>query len=81
MEVVQFERTIRQKRIDIGSRESGCFGELFDAGTGHKRRHRQRLNGTVLSAVGTKQYQDLINLKKKRMNVRKNMELYCWIQM
>lgn len=57
MEVVQVERTIRQKRVDIGSRVSGCFGELFDAGTGHKRRHRQRLNGTVLSAVGTKEYQ------------------------
>jgi hypothetical protein len=57
MEVVQVARTKPQKRIDIGTRVSGCFGELFDAGTGHKRRHRQRLNGTVISSVGTKQFQ------------------------
>ena len=57
MEAVQVPRTKCQKRIDIGSRVSACVGELFDAGTGHKRRHRHRINGSVLSAVGTREYQ------------------------
>ena len=46
----------RQKRVAINARVSGCFGDLFDPGTGNKRRHRRRLNGTVLSAEGPRQY-------------------------
>ena len=44
MEVDDDKAYTRQKRIAINARVSGCFGELYDPGTGNKRRHRRRLS-------------------------------------
>jgi len=67
------EIATRQKRIAINARVSGAVGDLFDAGG--KRKHRLRLNGTVLSAVGSKQYEVLFDDNITRIVFSNNLRV------
>ncbi len=73
MENVQVGRAPRQKRIAIGSRVSAKVGELIDEGGA--RRHRSRLNGTVLSAVDSRQYQVLFDDGSTRIMFSNNLKV------
>jgi hypothetical protein len=73
METVQVERAPRQKRIAIGARVSAKVGELIDEGGA--RRHRSRLNGTVLSAVDSRQYQVLFDDGSTRIIYSNNLKV------
>jgi len=59
MEEVQVGRTRRQKRVAIGARVSAKVGDLIDEGGG--RRHRIRINGTVISTEDSRKYKVLFD--------------------
>ena len=61
MSDVDEPRSGRVKRIAVGSRVSGKFGEYESNSTGGKRRRRARIFGTVLQAIDSKRYRVLFD--------------------
>ena len=53
--------TTRVKRLSIGARVSGSFGDWIPSSGPGKRRTKRRIFGTVLEAVGEKEYKVLFD--------------------